>query len=422
MRRRDFLKAGGALLAAAPSGCAAPSPPSVREKAHVVVVGGGYAGATAARHLRILDPSIGVTLVEVEGAFEACPVSNQVLGGFRSPVDAARPYTALERRHGVRVVHDRVVAVDAQRRVVKLERGDAIPFDRAIVAGGIDFMFEDMPAMARPDVASRVFHAFKGAAQTAGLRRQLEQMRDGGVFAIAIPEAPYRCPPAPYERACQVAAYFQAAKPRSKILVLDANGDLTSMGGLFRKAWSELYGGMIEYRPNSKAVDVDVGAGMIKLELEDVKADVMNVIPPMKAADVANPFITVNHRWCEVDWLTYESKAAPGVHVLGDSIQIAPVMPKSASMANAQAKVCAQAIVALLAGEAPNPAPTLLNACYSMVSPKLAIHVASVHKYDPKERTMRAVPGAGGLSPAMNEAEARYAANWVLETWADALE
>jgi sulfide dehydrogenase [flavocytochrome c] flavoprotein subunit len=421
MRRREFLKASGALLAVAPSGCAAPSPPSVREKAQVVV-GGGYAGATAARYLRILDPSIGVTLVEAEGAFEACPVSNQVLGGFRSPGDAARPYTALERRHGVRVVHDRVAAVDAQRRVVKLERGDPIPFDRAIVAGGIDFMFEDMPAMARPDVASRVFHAFKGAAQTAGLRRQLEQMRDGGVFAIAIPEAPYRCPPAPYERACQVAAYFQAAKPRSKILVLDANGDLTSMGGLFRKAWSELYGGMIEYRPNSKAVDVDVGAGMIKLELEDVKADVMNVIPPMKAADVANPFITVNHRWCEVDWLTYESKAAAGVHVLGDSIQIAPVMPKSASMANAQAKVCAQAIVALLAGEAPNPAPTLLNACYSMVSPQLAIHVASVHKYDPKERTMRAVPGAGGLSPAMSEAEARYAANWVLETWADALE
>lgn len=422
MRRRDFIKAGAALLATASSGCAAPPSDPVREKARVVIVGGGYAGATAARYIRVLDPSIGVVLVEAQEAFEACPVSNLVLGGVRSLADASRPYTSLVQHHGVKVVHDRATAIDPQRRLVRLEHGDAIAFDRAIVAGGIDFMFEDMPAMARPEVASRVFHAYKGTAQTAGLRRQLEQMRDGGVFAIAIPEAPYRCPPAPYERACQVAAYFQAAKPRSKILVLDANGDVTSMGGLFRKAWSELYGGMIEYRPNSKAVDVDAAAGVIKLELEDVKADVLNVIPPMKAADVANPFITVNHRWCEVDWLTYESKAARGVHVLGDSIQIAPVMPKSASMANAQAKVCAQAIVALLNGEAPNSAPTLLNACYSMVSPSLAIHVVSVHKYDPKERTMRAVPGAGGLSPAMNEAEARYAQNWIVETWADALE
>ncbi|HZZ92970.1 MAG TPA: NAD(P)/FAD-dependent oxidoreductase [Usitatibacter sp.] len=420
MRRREFLKGGAALLVASQAGCAAP-PAALREKARVVVIGGGYAGATAARYLRTLDPSIAVTLVEVEPAFVACPLSNQILGGSRTLAQATRPYTSLERNYGVHRIQDRVTAVDPQRRVVRLASGGDVAYDRVIVAGGIDFVFEELPAMGRPDVASRVFHAWKGGEQAAGLRRQLEAMRDGGVFAIAIPEAPYRCPPAPYERACQVAAYFQSAKPRSKILVLDANGDIASMGTLFKKAWSELYGGMIEYRPNSKAVDVDLAGGLVKLELEDVKADVMNVIPPMKAANVASPFITVNHRWCEVDWLTYESKVAPGVHVLGDSIQVAPVMPKSASMANAQAKVCAQAIVALLAGEAPNPAPTLLNTCYSMVSPKLAIHVASVHKYDPKERTMRAVPGAGGLSPAMNELEASYADDWVLNTWADAL-
>jgi NADPH-dependent 2,4-dienoyl-CoA reductase/sulfur reductase-like enzyme len=423
MRRREFLQAAGALAAASQAGCAATQAAApVREKARVVVVGGGYAGATAARYIRLLDPSVGVVLVEPDDAFFACPLANQVLAGFRPLAKTLRPYTTLERRHGVRRVQDVATAVDVEKKVVRVARGDPIPYDRVIVAAGIDFMFDEMPAMARPEVASRVFHAWKGAAQAEGLRRQLEQMRDGGVFAIAIPEMPYRCPPAPYERACQVAAYFRAAKPRSKVLVLDANGDITSMGTLFKKAWSELYGGAIEYRPNSKAVDVDLAAGLLKLELEDVKADVMNVIPPMKAANIANPFITANQRWCEVDWLTYESKVAPGVHVLGDSLQIAPVMPKSASMANAQAKVCAQAVVALLAGEAPNPAPTLLNTCYSMVSEDLAVHIASVHKYDPRERTMRAVPGAGGVSATMNAAEARYAENWVLNIWADALE
>jgi NADPH-dependent 2,4-dienoyl-CoA reductase/sulfur reductase-like enzyme len=421
MQRRDFLRASGALLAGACAGCAEPQSASVREKARVVVVGGGYAGATAARYIRVLDPSVGVVLVEPDAAFVACPLANQVLAGARTAADMSRPYDTLERGHGVKVVRDRATAIDARARSVRLARGDAIAYDRVIVAGGIDFMFDEMPAMARPDVAARVFHAFKGGAQVEGLRRQLEAMRDGGVFAIAIPEAPYRCPPAPYERACQVAEYFQRTKPRAKILVLDANGDITSMSMLFQKAWSELYGGMIEYRPNSKAVDVDAAAGVVKLELEDVKADVLNVIPPMKAADIASAFITVNRRWCEVDWLTYESTVAPGVHVLGDSIQIAPVMPKSASMANAQAKVCAEAVVALLAGRAPNPAPVLLNTCYSLVSHKLAIHVASVHKYDPRERTMRAVPGAGGLSPAMNEAEAVHANDWILNAFADAL-
>src|SRR4051812_18562390 len=298
MRRREFLRGAGALLAASQAGCVAAPAAPLREKARVVVVGGGYAGATAARYIRTLDASIGVILVEPDEAFVACPLSNHVLGGFRTLEQITRPYSTLERRHGVKRVRDVATAIDAQKRVVTLAHGDPIAYDRVIVAGGIDFMFDEMPAMARPDVASRVFHAWKGGAQVAGLRRQLEQMRDGGVFAIAIPEAPYRCPPAPYERACQVAAYFQAVKPRSKVLVLDANGDITSMGTLFKKAWSELYAGAIEYRPNSKAVDVDAAAGVIKLELEDVKADVMNVIPPMRAANVAKPFITVNQRWC----------------------------------------------------------------------------------------------------------------------------
>ena len=419
--RRDFLKAAGITSLAAAAGCAAPPASAVAEKARVVIVGGGYGGATAARYIRMLDPAIGVVLVEPDAQFVSCPLSNMVLGGFRSMGDITRPYTVLERRYGVRVAHDRASAVDASKREVRLAGGEALKYDRVIVSAGIDFMFDEMPAMGTPEAAGRVLHAWKAGPQTAALRRQIEAMRDGGVFVISIPEMPYRCPPGPYERACQVAAYFQRAKPRSKVLILDANGDVTSKGALFKKAWSELYGGMIEYHPNSKAVDVDIATRTVKLELEDVKGDVLNVIPPMKAADVADPFITVNGRWCEVDWLTYESKVAPGVHVLGDSLQIAPVMPKSASMANGHGKTCAHAVVALLSGAAPNEAPTLLNTCYSMVSDTLAIHVASVHKYDPAGRTMRAVPGAGGLSAEMNEREGLLATNWALNTWADAL-
>ena len=417
--RRQFLKAGAAGATLALAGCAAP--PAKAAKARVVVVGGGYGGATAAKYVRMLDPAIDVVLVEPNEAFVSCPISNMVLGGFRTMADITTPYTALERRHGVRIVRDTATAIDMERKHVRLTRGDPVAFDRVIVSPGIDFMWEGMPAMNTPEGQARVLHAWKAGPQTAQLRRQLEAMRDGGVYVLSVPEAPYRCPPGPYERACQVAAYFKAAKPRSKVLILDANGDVTSKGPLFKKAWSELYGGLIEFRPNSKAVDVDLRSGAVKLELEDVKGDVLNVLPPMKAGNIAAPYITANRRWCEVDWLTYESKAVKGVHVLGDSLQIAPAMPKSGSMANAHAKVCAEAVVALLNNEAPNPSPTLINTCYSMVSDKLAIHVTSVHKYDERDRTMKAVPGSGGVSSAMNELEGTYTMNWARNIWADAL-
>jgi len=419
-QRRALLRAAGAGIALGLGGCAAAARPA-RPSARVVVAGGGYAGATAAKYLRLLDPSLDVTLVEPNPAFVSCPLSNLVIGGFRTMADITVPYDTLASHHGVRLVRDRAQAIDMERREVRLANGPPLAFDRVIVAPGIDFMWELLPALREPAAQARFLHAWKAGPQTLALRRQLEAMPDGGTFVIAIPETPYRCPPAPYERACQVAAYFRVAKPRSKVLIADANGDVTSKGALFKRAWSELYAGMIEYRPNSKAVDVDLARGMIKLELEDVKGDVMNVLPPMKAGALAAPFITANARWCEVDWLTYESKAARGVHILGDALLPAPVMPKSGNMANAQAKVCAAAVVALLRGEAPNPSPTLLNTCYSFVSDKLAVHVASVHKYDPHERTMRAVPGAGGLSPAMNAQEAAYAYDWARNIWADAL-
>ena len=419
MDRRQFLKVGAAGFAlAGVTGCAGVS--GAASKARVAVVGGGYGGATAAKYIRMLDPGIEVVLIEPNEAFVSCPISNMVLGGFKTMAEITTPYAGLA-RHGVRVVRDSATAIDLEKKQVRLARGDAVAFDRVIVSPGVDFMWEALPAMGSADAQGRVLHAWKAGAQTAQLRRQLEAMRDGGVYVLTVPLAPYRCPPGPYERACQVAAYFKAAKPRSKILLLDENGDVTSKGPLFKKAWADLYPGMIEFRGNSKLVDVDVRSSTAKLEFGDVKGDVLNVLPPMKAGAVAAPFITANRRWCEVDWITFESKAAKGVHILGDSLQIAPAMPKSATMANGHGKVCAAAVVSLLNGEAPNPSPTLVNTCYSMVSDRLAIHVSSVHKYDTNDRTFKTVPGSGGVSAAMNEAEGVFTMNWARNIWADTL-
>jgi NADPH-dependent 2,4-dienoyl-CoA reductase/sulfur reductase-like enzyme len=418
MDRRQFLQAGAAGLAVTGlAGCASTGSAA---RARVAVVGGGYGGATAAKYIRMYDPSIEVVLIEPNEAFVSCPISNMVLGGFRSLADITTPYTGLQ-RHGVKVVRDTATAIDVEKKSVRLAGGDAVAFDRVIVSPGIDFMWEALPAMGSADAQALVPHAWKAGPQTILLRQQLQAMPDGGVFVISVPLAPYRCPPGPYERACQVAAYFKATKPRAKIIVLDENADVTSKAALFKKAWAELYPGMIDYRPNSKALDVDVAGKAVKLEFDDVKGDVLNVLPPMKAGAVAAPFITVNKRWCEVDWLTFESRAAKGVHVLGDSLQIAPAMPKSATMANGHGKVCAAAVVNLLNGESANPSPTLLNTCYSMVSDKQAIHVASVHKYDINDHTFKAVPGAGGVSSGRSDDEGAYAMSWARNIWADAL-
>ena len=419
IQRRQFLKAGAA--AAAMAGLAGCAGMPAGAKARVVVVGGGYGGATAAKYIRLFDPSIEVVLVEPNEAFISCPISNLVLGGFKTMNDITTPYTGLANNHGVRIVRDMATAIDVDKKQVRLAKGEALSYDRVIVSPGIDFMAGAIPALASADAQARVLHAWKAGPQTVALRRQLEDMPDGGVYVLSIPAAPYRCPPGPYERACQVAAYFKARKPKSKVLVLDANPDVTSKGPLFKKAWAELYAGIVEYRGNSRAVDVDLRAGAVKLEFDDVKGNVLNVIPPMKAGAIATPFITANNRWCEVDWLTFESKAAKGVHLLGDSTLSAPLMPKSGHMANGHGKACAAAVVALLNGEAPNPSPTLTNTCYSFVSATEVVHVASVHKYDTKDRTFKTVPGSGGVSAGRNELEAGYAMNWARNIWADTL-
>ena len=426
MQRRQFVQTLGAGSAVAGlglmSGCATSGGGS---GAKVVVVGGGYAGATAAKYLRrFSDNRIQVTLIEPNADFISCPISNLVLGGHKTMADITTPYSNLEKRHGVKLVRDMVASIDPDKRMVKLASGGELPYDRLIVSPGIDFMWESLPGMAKDGAKDKVLHAWKAGPQTVALRKQLEAMPDGGVYALSIPLAPYRCPPGPYERACMIASYFKVAKPKSKVVVFDANNDIQSKKGLFMKAWKDHYDGMIDYRPKHRVVDVDAATNTLKFEFnDDFKANVLNVVPSMRAGEIARKtgLDTANKRWCEVDFLTFESKAVKNVHVLGDAIQTAPGMPKSGHMANQHGKNCAAAVVALLAGQELQALPIYANTCYSFVTADEAVHVASIHRYDAEKKTMLTVPGSGGVSTAASELEGKYAMGWARNIWADTL-
>jgi NADPH-dependent 2,4-dienoyl-CoA reductase/sulfur reductase-like enzyme len=426
MKRRQFIQSASATSALGAMGLMSGCASTVGGNGpKVVVVGGGYGGATAAKYVRMWsDYGIQVTLIEPNASFISCPISNLVIGGTKTMADITTSYDNLVKRHGVNLVKDYVTQIDPDKRIVKLAGGSEVPYDRLILSPGVDFMFDALPGLNKAGAQEKVLHAWKAGAQTVALRKQLEAMPDGGVYALSIPLASYRCPPGPYERACQVAEYFSKAKPKSKVLILDANDDVTSKGPLFKKAWAERYKGIVEYRSKHTAVDVDANTNTLKFEFnDDVKANVLNVIPPMRAGEIAvkSGLATANKRWCEVDFLTFESKAAKNIHVLGDSIQIAPAMPKSGHMANQHGKTCAAAVVALLSGKTPNNMPIYNNTCYSFVSSEDVVHVASVHAYDPEKKTMLTVAGSGGVSSAANELEGRYAMAWARNIWADTL-
>lgn len=420
MKRRSLLL-GGSL--AGLGACALPQ--AVPSSAKVVVIGGGFGGATAARYVRLLSGyQIDVVLVEPRERFISCPISNLVLGGTRTLADITTRYDALESRHGVHWVRDSATRIDAAKKTVTLHSGASLRYDKLVLSPGVELMFDDVRGLRAAQAAGQVLQAWKAGAETIALRRQLEDMPDGGVFAISIPEAPYRCPPGPYERASVIAAYFKRAKPRAKVLILDANNDVTSKPALFKKAWSELYPGMLEYRPLHKVTEVDGAAKRVRIELQDdVRADVLNMLPPMRAGTLAVQAGLANSagRWCRVNYLDFESTAAKDIHVLGDAIQAAPGMPKSAHMANAHGKVAAAAIVAQLLGLEVNASPMLTNTCYSFVDDSHAIHVASVHTYVAAEKTFKPVVGAGGVSVLRNEAEGAYAMAWAQNIWADTL-
>jgi NADPH-dependent 2,4-dienoyl-CoA reductase/sulfur reductase-like enzyme len=421
--RRAVLRALGATALAGP--LAACASLSGTRNARVVVVGGGYGGATAAKYVRVFSGGrVDVTLVEPNAAFVSCPLSNLVLSGDRDLASLTVPYDALVERHGVRWVRDRAAAIDIGAKQVRLAGGGTLDYDRLILSPGIDFVPGAIPGLANPTAAAQAPHAWRAGMQTLALRHRLEAMPNGGTVAISIPLAPYRCLPAPYERACQVAWYFRRAKPRGKVLVLDGNEDVQSKKALFTRAWADDYKGIVEYRPDCVLTDVDARTRIARFETaDDAESDVLNVLPPHGAGRIARSagVITVNDQWCEVDFLTFESLKVPGIHVLGDAIQTAPLMPKSGHMANQQAKVAAAAVLSLLAGRPVNPAPVLNNACYSYVNDREAAHIASVHQYDAAQKTFVAVPESGGVSAAKSALEGDYGFAWAHAIWADML-
>ncbi|WP_371323099.1 NAD(P)/FAD-dependent oxidoreductase [Dechloromonas sp. ZY10] len=421
MKRRDFLKAGAAATAMAGLyGCAGAG----KSGGHVVVVGGGYGGATVAKYLRMWsEGAVQVTLIERNPSFISCPISNLVIGGTKTMADITVSYDNLKSKWGVRVLQDEVLTVDAAKRTISLQAGGTLSYDRLVLSPGIDFMWDEIPGLKPAEAQNQILHAWKAGPQTIALRKQLEEMKDGGVYALAVPKAPYRCPPGPYERACLVADYFKKHKPKSKVVILDANEDVMSKPALFKKAWNDLYKGIIDYRNNSEVKDVEVASKTAVLEFDKFQADVLNIVPPHRAGQIAAQagLKLINNRWVDIDWLTMESTNTPGVHVIGDAIFPAPTMPKSGHMANQHAKVAAAAIINLLAGEAPNPSPVVMNTCYSFVDAKNVIHVASVHQYDSATKTVQPVKGAGGVSAARNELEGKVALGWAKNIWADML-
>ena len=334
------------------------------------------------------------------------------------------PYDNLSKRHGVKLIKDMVESIDQKQKTVKLASGSTIKYDKLVVSPGVNLMMDQIKGLAEANQAGVTIQAWKAGPETVALHQQLAAMRDGGVYAISIPEAPFRCPPGPYERACQVASYFKKNKPKSKVLIFDANADIVSKAGLFRKAWATLYPGMIEYHPKFNVVAVDAKTKTIKFEVQDdVKADVLNILPLMRAGDIAvkSGIANANGRWVQVNYLNFEATAAKDIHVLGDSIQVAPLMPKSGHMANSHAKVAAAAIVAELGNLEVNSAPVLTNTCYSFVDATQVVHVASVHQYNAAEKTFKTVPGSGGLSPEPTTLEGIYAWGWAKNIWADSL-
>ncbi len=417
LNRRDFLKVTGAGAAAALTGCATTTSAA---RPHVVVVGAGFGGATCAKYLRQWGPNIDVTLIEPNDKFVSCPFSNWVLGGLRTMDDITHSYDNLP-KHGIKMVKDYVVAVDAAKRTVKTRGGATISYDRLVLAPGIEILTDTVKGFKEAEAAGKVVHAWKAGPQTALLRKQLEAMPDGGTFVMSVPAAPYRCPPGPYERACLVANYFKQAKPKSKIILLDGNPDVVSKKPLFTDAWNTLYAGMIDYRPNNAPIAVDGNKMTVTTEFDDVKGDVLNVVPKQRAGEVCAQAGVRNDsagNWCTVNLATFESTTVPNVHIIGDSI-LAP-LPKSGHMATNHAKVCAAAIVELLAGRQPDPVPVIANTCYSATSGTTSGYVANVYRFEAGKGYVS--QPEGGATPKGSELVFAYNESWAKNIWANALD
>ncbi len=419
INRRNFLKLTGGVVAMGSLGYAGFAIGGASKK--VVVVGGGIGGATAARYIKMGDDSIEVILIEPNKNYYTCFMSNEVLSGVRSLDSIRFDYEGL-RKAGVKVIHDIVIDVDANGRIVKTASGDTIHYDRCIVSPGIDFRWDTIDGY-DAKVAETIPHAWKAGPQTVTLRKQLEAMRDGGTVIIAAPPNPFRCPPGPYERASQIAYYLKQHKPKSKILILDPK-DKFSKFGLFTAGWKKHYGygtgnSLIEWISGAKGGKVeglDVRTRTVKALVQDFKGDVLNIIPAQKAGKIAHiAGLADKSGWCPVDLKTFESRIHKNIHVIGDAAIQKP-LPKSGYAANSEAKVCAAAVVALLNGKAV-PQPSYVNTCYSILAPDDGMSVAMVYNY--ANGKINKIKGAGGLTPGydkttmdMRRREVDYAHSW----------
>lgn len=419
--RRDFLRV------AAGAGIFALSGHAIADKARpkVVIVGAGYGGAACARYLKLWERRVEITLIEPNPHFVSCPMSNTVIAGMNDLEDITFPYDHIKAVVD-HFVPDKVVAIDPDKRVVSTASGQRFAYDRLVLAAGVELMFDQVEGY---DAAARkvIKHGWKaGPEQTGVLRRQLEEMPDGGVFVMAIPMAPFRCPPAPYERVSLVANYMKKAKPRGKIIVLDGNQEIIAKKDLFLAAWKKHYGyatenSLIDYRPGNVTVAVDAAAMKVTSEFDDVRGDVINLVPPMRAAAVTaliGARTGDNGTWCPVDYRSFESTEVANVHILGDSIL--SNLSKAAALANNSGKLCAWALSEIFNGRQPDPAPVLTSTCYSASTDRAAFHVATVFRYNPEDKGMDAQPG-GGVSSEESEQEIEYMRGWARNIWADTL-
>ncbi|MEJ2181408.1 MAG: FCSD flavin-binding domain-containing protein [Gammaproteobacteria bacterium] len=422
--RRDFIRVAGVATASGLGTLVLPFGALAKTKSRVVVIGGGYGGATCAKYIRKMAPGIDVTLVEQNKQFVTCPLSNTVIGGLKSIKDITHSYDNLKKRHSVNVIHDMATDIDAAKKTVKLKGGKVLRYDKLVVSPGIEFIWNKIKGY--DQAASEIFpHAWKAGPQTLLLRRQLESMKDGGTAVIVAPANPYRCPPGPYERASLMANYFKTSgKTKSKIIILDAK-DKFSKQSLFVNGWEKLYPGMIEWVSKSAGGTVVRADTKGKLVENNngftYEADVINVIPPHRAGTIAQRAgLADKSGWCPVNQRTFESKIHKDVHVIGDSA-LAGKMPKSAYAAGSEGKVCASAVVAELGG-LNMPEPSYVNTCYSFVGPEYGISVAAVYRITKKGITP--VKGAGGGSPkkvddTFRNMEAVYAQGWYDSTVSD---
>ena len=417
LTRRRFLRASGlglgVLAGGGLAGCAASMKGDFAPKTgpRVVVIGGGWGGATAAKYVRLLDPGVEVILIEPNRQFVSCPFSNLVLAGLRSIDSLTMGYDGL-RKHGVRIIHETASAIEPDTKRVRLGEG-YLQYDRLVVSPGVDFQWEQVEGLAQSQ--DTVLHAWKAGPQTVRLAQQLAAMPDGGVFVLSIPLAAYRCPPGPYERTSMVAWYLKTSKPRSKLIVLDANQNIISKTALFQAAWQAYPN--IDYRPASRVIGVDPGAREVRTEFDRIRYDVVNLIPPQRAGAIAvqADLVGGDKRWCEVNHVTYESVKQPNIHVIGDATIGLPV-PKSGNVANAMGKIAAASVVSLINGKQP-PSLAPGNTCYSWVSDREAIAVVNAYKID----NGKVVQIEQKLTPAQSPLVAQRAVGWAQSIWADIL-